>query len=94
LTSNHKAIRLEAVKVMAQQLAIYTNAGFQHSLTGDESWMAHDDTPSRMWTMARSDVDPITRTINYPRKIMMRVFFNVNDIVLIEILPEKAKLSS
>jgi hypothetical protein len=94
LTSNQKAMRLEAAKVMAQQLAVYANTGFQHLLTGDESWMAHDDTPSRMWTMAWSDVDPIARAINYPRKTMMRVFFSFNGIALIDILPEKAKLSS
>jgi hypothetical protein len=89
LTSSQKSMRLEAAKVMAQQLAIYTNAGFQHLLTGDESWMAHEDTPSRMWTMARSDVDPIARPISHLRKTMMRVFFNINGIALIEILPEK-----
>jgi hypothetical protein len=89
LTSNQKATRLEAVKVMGQQLAIYANAGFQHLLTGDESWMVHNDTPSRMWTMARSDVEPIARAINYPRKTMMSVFFNFNGIALINILPKK-----
>jgi hypothetical protein len=52
---------------MAQQLVMHANAGFQYPLTGDESWMAYDYTPSRMWTMARSEVDSIARpTLQVP----------------------------
>jgi hypothetical protein len=79
---------------MAQQLAIHANAGFPHQLTGNKSWMACDYTPSRIWAMARSDVDPIARLINHPRKTLMTVFFGVNGIALINILLEKTKLSS
>jgi hypothetical protein len=44
--------------------------------------------------MARSNVDSIARTTSHPWKTMMIVFFGVNDIALIEILPEKIKLNS
>jgi hypothetical protein len=50
--------------------------------------------PSRMWTMARSDIDPIARPIIYRRTTIITIFFSVNDIDLIGILSEKAKLSS
>jgi hypothetical protein len=46
-----------------------------------------------MWTMARSDVDPIAWSTSHHRKIMMTIFFGVNSIALINILPGKAKLS-
>jgi hypothetical protein len=47
-----------------------------------------------MWTIARSDVDPIARPTSHPRKIMMTIFFGVKNITLIDILLGKAKLSS
>jgi hypothetical protein len=74
------------IKVMDQQLAIDANAGFQYLLTGDESWIACDSTPSRMWTMVRSEIDPIIRPINHLRKTMTIVFFGINSIALIDIL--------
>jgi hypothetical protein len=40
-----KIMCIEVAKVMVQQLAIYANAGFQHLLTGDKSWMASDYMP-------------------------------------------------
>jgi hypothetical protein len=68
-----KAARFEVAKVMAQQLTIYVNAGFQYPLTDDESWMLYGYRPSRMWTIARSEVDPIARPTSYHRKTMMTV---------------------
>jgi hypothetical protein len=47
-----------------------------------------------MWTMARSDVDPIAWSTSHRRKIMMTIFFGVNSMALINILPGKAQLSS
>jgi hypothetical protein len=94
LTFSQKVTCLEVPKVMTQQLAMHANAGFQHRLTGDESHMACNYTPSRMWTIAESDVDPIARPTSHPRKIMMTIFFGVNNITFIDILLEKAKLSS
>jgi hypothetical protein len=73
-----RATGLEVVKVMTKQRAIHANAGFQHYLTSNESWMAYNDTPSRMCMMARSDVDPIARPISHPRKTMMTIFFGDN----------------
>jgi hypothetical protein len=89
-----KSIGFEMAKVMAQQLVIHANARFQDLLTGDESWMACNYMLSRMLTMARSDVDPIVRPIKYPQKTMTMIVFGINGIALIDILPEKAKLSS
>jgi hypothetical protein len=94
LTSNQKSTRLEVTKVMAQQLIINANAGFQHLLTGDKSCMVCDYTPLRMWTMARSDVDRIARPTSHSWKTMMTIFFGVKAIALIDILPEKIKLNS
>jgi hypothetical protein len=88
LTSNQKAMRLEATKMMIQQLAIYMETRFQHRVTGNESWITSDYMPSRIWTMARNDIDPIAQSTSYPRKIMM-IFFSVNGITLIYGLPEK-----
>jgi hypothetical protein len=88
------ATRLEVVKVMAQQLAIYAKAEYQHLMTSDESWMAYDYTPSRVWTMSRSDVDTIARPISHSRKTMKTIFFGINGISLIDILLRKTKLSS
>jgi hypothetical protein len=59
LTSSQNAMRFKVVKMMGQQMAVRANAGIQHEWTGDESWMASNYTPSRMWRMAWSDVDPI-----------------------------------
>jgi hypothetical protein len=89
-----KATPLEMAKVMAQQLAIHANARFQHPLTGDESWTACNDSPSRMWTITRSDIDQIAWPTNHPRKIIMAIFFGVNSIAFINILFEKIKLNS
>jgi hypothetical protein len=36
--------------------------------------MASNYTPSRMWRMAWSDVDPIAWLISHPRETMMIVF--------------------
>jgi hypothetical protein len=43
--------------------------------------------------MAWNEVDPIAWPISHLRKTMMTVFFGVNGIALIDILPEKTKLS-
>jgi hypothetical protein len=42
-----------------------------------------------MWTMGRSDIDPNARPINHPRETIMKVFFSVTDIALVDILAEK-----
>jgi hypothetical protein len=44
--------------------------------------------------MAWSNADPVVQPTSYPRKIMMAIFFGVNSIAFIDILPENAKLSS
>jgi hypothetical protein len=44
--------------------------------------------------MARSDVDQIARLTSDAWKTIMKVFFDVKSITLIDILSEKAKLSS
>jgi hypothetical protein len=73
---------------------MHANAGFQHPLAGDESWMACNYTPSRIWTMVRNDVAPIARPISHFWKIMMMFLFGVNSIVFIGILLGKISLSS
>jgi hypothetical protein len=80
---------LEVSKVIAQQLAIHVEARFQHCVTGNESWITSDYMPSRMLTMARNDVDPIAESTSHPREIMIIIFFSVNDIAIIDVLPEK-----
>jgi hypothetical protein len=47
-----------------------------------------------MWMMMPSDVDPTALPTSHPRQTMMTIFFGVNGIIFIDILPEKAKLSS
>jgi hypothetical protein len=79
---------------MVQQLARHANARFQHPLISDESWTAYNYTPSRMWMMARSNVGPIARPANHPRKTIMTIFFGIHGIALIDILPEKNKLNN
>jgi hypothetical protein len=88
-----KATCLEVTKVMAQQLEMLANVIFQYQWTGDESLIAFDCTPSQKWTIAWSEVDLIAWLVSHPPKAMMTVFFSVNGIALIDILPEKAKLN-
>jgi hypothetical protein len=94
LTSYQKGKRVAMIKWMVQQLAIKANVGFSHQPTCDESWMAYDDTPSRMWTRARSDVDPIARPTCHYQKTMMTILLGVKNIILVHILTGKSKLSS
>jgi hypothetical protein len=75
--------------MMAWQMTIHANAVFQYLMTDNESWMAYDYTPSRIWMMAQNDVDPIARPTNHPRKPKMTVFLGVKDIDFINILLEK-----
>jgi hypothetical protein len=42
-----------------------------------------------MWTMAQSDIDPIAWVTSRLRKTMIMIFFSLNGIVIVDILPEK-----
>jgi hypothetical protein len=42
-----------------------------------------------METIARSVVNPIPRPISHPQKTMMMIFFGVNNIAFIDMLPKK-----
>jgi hypothetical protein len=66
-----KARCLEVTKVMIQQLEMRANVGFQYQWTGNESFIAFDCTPSRTWTIARSEIDLIAWLISHPGKAMM-----------------------
>jgi hypothetical protein len=77
-----------------QQLAIDANAIFQYQLIGDGSWMAYSYTPSRMWRMARSAIDPIIGPIRCLRTTIMMIVFSLNSIALLDILPEKPNQTS
>jgi hypothetical protein len=45
-----------------------------------------------MWTMAPSEIRPITCPISQPQKTMIKVFFGVNGIARTDILPAKTNL--
>jgi hypothetical protein len=47
-----------------------------------------------MRTMMRNDLDPIARPTSHPRETMIKFSFDINSITIIDILPDKTKLSS
>jgi hypothetical protein len=78
---------------MIDALDNHSRTGFKRLLTGDESWMTYDQGPTRMCALNRSCVDEMVRPTNYTQKTMITVFFGVDRIVLLDVLPTGVKLT-
>jgi hypothetical protein len=79
---------------MITALDEHARTGFQYLLTGDESWMIYDQSSTRMLALDRSCVDERIRPTNDSRKTMVTVFFEVDGIALLDILPAGVKFTS
>jgi hypothetical protein len=94
LDDSQKAESLRCAHIMLEALDVHAQTNFRYLMRGDESWMMHDQTPSRMWALNRGHVDAIVRPSHQSRKTMVTAFFGVNGIGLVKILPEGMKLTS
>jgi histone-lysine N-methyltransferase SETMAR len=79
---------------MIEALDPNSRTGFKYLLTGDESLMTYDQSPSRMWAVDRSCADEKVPPANYSQKAKITVFLGVNGIALLDVLPTGAKLAS
>ena len=67
---------------------------FKFILTGDESWFRYTYTVNRMWVMDFEEVDEILeKSLNY-KKTMVTIFINGQGLQLIDVKPEKMKITS
>jgi hypothetical protein len=79
---------------MLEALDVHAQTNSRYLMTGDQSWMMDDQTPSRMWALDRDHVDAIVRSRHQSRKTMVTAFFRVNGIGLVKILPGSTKRTS
>jgi hypothetical protein len=89
-----KAERLPSAHLMLKVLDKHARTNDQYFLTGDELWMMNDQILLKMWTLDRDHLDPILHRSRRLRKTMVAVFFGVNGIGLVKILPQGQKVTS
>jgi Ca2+-dependent lipid-binding protein len=94
LDDSQKAEKVGCAHIMLEALDVHAQTTCRYLMTGDESWMMYDQTPSRMWALDRDHVDAIVRSRHQSRKTMVTAFFGVNGIGLVKIRPEGTKLRS
>jgi hypothetical protein len=79
---------------MVEALDNHSQTGFKYLQTGDQSWMTYHQTPIRMWAIDQSCIYEKVQPINNPQKTMITVFFGVDGIALLEVLPTAVKITS
>jgi hypothetical protein len=89
-----KADRVVCAEEMIRVLDNNARTGFKYLLTGDESWMHSDQSPTKMLALDREYVEQKLRPTNYQRKTMIFVFFGVDGIALLDMLSQGWKLTS
>jgi hypothetical protein len=94
LSETQKANRVAYAKEMSWVLDNNARTGFKYLLTGDESHMHYDQSPATILALDREYVDQKFRATNYQPKTLITVFFGVDGIALLGILPQGWKLTS
>jgi hypothetical protein len=91
LNDEQKAKRVRYAEAMMTALDEHSRTRFHYPLTGDESWMTYDQSPTGMRALDRSCVDERVRPTNHSRKTMVTVVFGVDAMACLDIRPAGAK---
>jgi hypothetical protein len=94
LTDSQKANRARYAQEMIKALGNHSRTGLKYLSTGEESSMTYDQGPTRMWALDWSCTDERVHLTNDSQKTMITVFFAVDGIILLDVLPTGTKLTS
>ena len=89
-----KELRVHLSKMILNELKKARKKKFKFILTGDESWFRYTYTVNRMWVMNFEEVDEIVEKSVNDKKTMVTIFINGQGRQLIDIKPEKVKITS
>ena len=91
LTQQNKNKRVVYVKVM---LEVIERRGIGSVLTGDESWIYHDNPHDGYWSNSQRDENcAVSRSIG-AQKSMLTVFWGVHGFFLVEVMPRANSFNS
>jgi hypothetical protein len=79
---------------MLEILAKHAVLNFHFLFTGDESWLLSAYHVRTMWRLCPEKVDEIERPFYPAQKTMLTLFFNGDDLHLIDILPHNRKINA
>lgn len=66
---------------------------FSDVITGDESWFFFEYCRSSQWVFFKDDLIAKTQKTNMEKKIMLTIFFNGSDLIIVYFLPPKLKFN-
>jgi hypothetical protein len=94
LAEAHKAAKISCAQETIRILDNQARTQFKYLLTGDESWMHHDQSPTKIWALDQEFVGQQVHSTNSRRKTMIIVFLGVEGIALLTVLPRAWKVTS
>lgn len=89
-----KELRVQLSKMILNELKKAKKKNCKFILTGDESWFRYTYTINRMWVFNFEEVDEIVEKSLNDKKAMVTIFINGQGLQLIDIKPEKVKITS
>jgi hypothetical protein len=94
LTDNLRQKRNEYATAMLPFLHAAKRDGWDHLVTGDESWFFFNTSPCRMWTLSREDVITKPKHQIQSKKFMFTILWNPTGFHVVDKLPNDAKINS
>lgn len=89
-----KELRVQYSKMILNELKKARKKKYKFILTGDESWFRYSYTVNRMWVIDFEEVDEIVEKSLNDKKTMVTIFINGQGLQLIDVKPEKVKITS
>jgi hypothetical protein len=94
LTDDLRAKQNEQATAMLSYLRAAQNDGWQHLVTGDESWFFFDTSPCRMWTLSKDDITTKSRQQIQSKKCLVTIIWNPTGFYVVDRLPNDTKMNN
>jgi hypothetical protein len=94
LTDDLRLKRKQVARKMIPDLEAASLDGWQHFVTGDESWFFLDQSLHGMWCFARDDVSTIVRRGLQTQKFMFMIMWNPPRFQVVNQLPNNGEMDS
>ena len=92
MINNHqKKERVRLGQLLLNQLTLFNNIDV---ITSDESWFYMSYTGDSMWVRNKNEIDFLENRNIGSEKYMISIFWNFNDLFIIEIVPEGESFNS
>jgi hypothetical protein len=92
LTDDLRLKRKQVAREMIPDLEAASRDAWQHFVTGDESWFFLEQSPHRMWCLARDDVSTIVRRGIQTQQFMFTIMWNPRGFHIVNQLPRDIKM--